>query len=201
MIVIIDYGMGNTGSVKNALEFLGADVLVSNNRDDVKMSSHLILPGVGSFGDGISNLKESGLANILEEEVLRGRKPLLGICLGMQLLADEGDEGGVNKGLGWIHGRTVKIRAGINKLPHIGWNNIKVKSDNKILDNIASNVFYFVHSYYLQPDAEKCVLATSEYGEEFPVVVNKDNIWGVQFHPEKSQKSGLQFLKNFLKQR
>ena len=113
MIVIIDYGMGNTGSVKNALEFLGADVLVSNNRDDVKMSSHLILPGVGSFGDGISNLKESGLANILEEEVLRGRKPFLGICLGMQLLADEGDEGGVNKGLGWIHGRTVKIRAGI----------------------------------------------------------------------------------------
>lgn len=198
MIVIIDYGMGNTGSVKNALKFLGFDCLVSDKIKDIRGASHIILPGVGSFGDGMENIKKRGLAEILNTEVIINKKLFLGICLGTQLLADEGEEGGIHKGLGWVPGRAVKINPKGNRLPHIGWNDVLVKSPSELFENISSNVFYFVHSYYFKPNEDKWIVATSEYGEEFPVVIKKENIWGVQFHPEKSQKSGLTLLKNFL---
>jgi glutamine amidotransferase len=199
MVVIIDYGMGNIGSVKNALEYLGASVSISSKKEDIKSASHLILPGVGAFGDGMKNLEDRGLIEILNEEVRGDKKPFLGVCLGMQLLADEGEEGGLNNGLGWIPGKVRRINTGGKlRIPHVGWNDVSVISENKMFNGISSNVFYFVHSYFLEPAEKDHVVATCEYGETMPVVINKENIWGAQFHPEKSQKSGLQFLKNFL---
>ena len=199
MVVVIDYGMGNTGSVKNALEYLGASVSISSDKREIESASHLILPGVGAFGDGMKNLEDRGLVNILNNEVLNKKKPFLGICLGMQLLADEGEEGGLNNGLGWIPGKVRKINTGGKlRLPHVGWNDVSLVRESRMFSGISSNVFYFVHSYFLEPDEKNHVVATCEYGEVMPVVINKENIWGAQFHPEKSQKSGLAFLRNFL---
>ena len=199
MVVVIDYGMGNTGSVENALEYLGASVSISSDKREIESASHLILPGVGAFGDGMQNLEERGLVNILKEEVIVKKKPFLGVCLGMQLLADEGEEGGMNRGLGWIPGKVRKINTGGKlRLPHVGWNDVSVVWESEMFSGISSNVFYFVHSYFLEPAEKNHVVATCEYGEVMPVVINKENIWGAQFHPEKSQKSGLAFLRNFL---
>ncbi len=197
MIVVIDYGMGNIGSIKNALEFLGADVLVSDKYRDISNASHIILPGVGSFGDGMANLRGRGLIEILEKEVIEKGKPFLGICLGMQLLAEEGEEGGLNKGLGWVQGRVRKINTNL-RLPHIGWNDVVLEKEHTLFNDISSRVFYFVHSYSFGFKNSEDVIASCQYGEIFPVVLAKDNIMGVQFHPEKSQKSGLKLLKNFL---
>lgn len=200
MIIIIDYGMGNVGSVKNALSFLGVEASVSRDITDIKKSTHLILPGVGAFGDGMKKLEEFELVDVLYKEVIENKKPFLGICLGMQLLANIGEEGGLNKGLGWVSGRVRRFQIDEEKfrVPHIGWNDIYLRNDAPLFKNITSSVFYFVHSYFFVPEDKNIIAATCDYGEKFPAAIQKDNIFGVQFHPEKSQKSGLALLKNFI---
>jgi imidazole glycerol-phosphate synthase subunit HisH len=201
MITIIDYGMGNTGSVKNALEALGYDSVVSYKESDIEKSSHLILPGVGSFKEGMDNLINRGLVAMLEKAVLHKKKPLLGICLGMQLLGSEGEEGGGCRGLDWIKGKVVKFKLEDKKLrlPHVGWNDVYCKNSSILFAGINNPIFYFVHSYHLVPENPEFIAARSDYGESFVSAVQKDNIFGVQFHPEKSQHSGLRLLDNFLK--
>lgn len=201
MIAIIDYGMGNVGSVKNAVKTLGYEVKICYRKTDMQKASHLILPGVGAFGEGIKNLLERGLVDILCDEVLMKRKPFLGICLGMQLLAEEGEEGGAHKGLGWLKGRVHKFAIDEKQfpLPHVGWNDVSITNDSFLFRSIGSLIFYFVHSYYFMPVDTSVVVAESEYGERFAVAIQRDHICGVQFHPEKSQQSGLNLLHNFLR--
>lgn len=199
MVVIIDYGMGNLFSVKNALGAINAEVVISKNPEDLKKADHIILPGVGAFPDGMKNLKELGIIPALEDEVLKKKKPFLGICLGMQLLASEGEEHGLTSGLGWIKGRVRKFDVSEElRIPHVGWNDVSPAPNAKLFAGIDSNIFYFVHSYFLVPENSGLVSASCEYGEKFTAAVESGNIFGVQFHPEKSQKSGLKLLKNFL---
>lgn len=208
--VIIDYGSGNLRSVAKAFEHvLGQKVLVTSNAADLAAATHIVLPGVGAFGDCAAGLRAlDGMVEALEEQVLQKKKPFLGICVGMQLLADVGYEHGEHKGLGWIGGEVVAIEPqdGL-PVPHMGWNSLdfapakKIISSQpmveKMIDGIAEDVYY-VHSYRFECD-EKYVVATSSYCGAIQAFVAKDNVFGVQFHPEKSQKSGLQLLANFLK--
>lgn len=200
MVVIIDYGMGNVGSVKNALDYLKAQSLISAKESDLRNASHLILPGVGAFGEGMQRLKEKGLVEIIKREVKTNKKPFLGICLGMQMLADTGEEGGKFQGLGFLEGRTRRLKVNEKKfhLPHIGWNDVEPKKQSVLFREVASPVFYFVHSYVLDPQDKSIIEATCDYGQRFCAAIAKDNIFGVQFHPERSQKSGLSLLQNFL---
>ncbi len=194
-VVIIDYKMGNVASVAKALNKLGYKNKLSNKKTDIQKATHLILPGVGAFGDGIKNLIELGLVDILNKKIIEQKTPFLGICLGMQLLAERGLEFGTHKGLGWIKGDVVKLKA--PRLPHIGWNNIKILNKN-ILHDIPDNNFYFVHSYILKPKNKSIVSATCKYGMGFPAVMQQKNIFATQFHPEKSQLAGLKVLENFI---
>ena len=200
MVVIIDYGMGNLFSVKNALEAIGAEAKISNEPDDLRRAEQIILPGVGAFPDGMKNLKNLDIIPILEEEVLEKKKPFLGICLGAQLLATQGEEHQLTDGLGWIKGRARRFQVDEKKfrIPHIGWNDVFPKKDNILFKNVHPPIFYFVHSYHLVPEDQSVIVATSEYGETFAAALQKENIFGVQFHPEKSQKNGLRILENFL---
>ena len=199
MVLIFATGIGNVGSVKNALDFLGVKSLISNDRKNIRKADHIILPGVGGFGEGMKALSRSGAIETLKEEVLVKKKPFLGICLGMQLLADFGEEGGVNRGLGFINGRVRRINPGANlALPHIGWDDVIVKVNSVIFQGIDSPVFYFVHDFFLEAEDQTAVIATCQYGENISAAINKKNIYGVQFHPEKSQKSGLKLLRNFV---
>jgi|SRR3989344_2319976 len=186
MIVVIDYGIGNVGSVVNALDKLGVESKISSDPRVIKKARGIILPGVGNAKQGMENLKKRKLDKVIIEEIKKG-KPFLGICLGMQLLFDKSEEGNV-KCLGVFKG-TVKKFKKERKIPQIGWNN--VSPDNSF--------FYFVNSYYCVPSDEKIIVGTTTYGETFASVVRKDNIFGVQFHPEKSGKAGFALLKNFLK--
>lgn len=201
MLAIIDYGMGNLKSVANALNFIGADFLVTNQAVDIKKADGIILPGVGAFGDGVANLCKLGLDIVLKEEITERKKKFLGICLGMQMLAEKGYEGGKFDGLGLIKGETRKLEAaqGGLKVPHVGWNDITFKKDCPLFYKILNNSdFYFVHSYSLVCQNKGNVLATCDYGGEFVAAAQKDNIFAVQFHPEKSQENGLQLLMNFV---
>src|SRR3989344_8315875 len=200
MVVIIDYGMGNLFSVKNALEAIGVEAKISNEPDDLRRAVQIILPGVGAFPDGMKNLKNLDIIPILEEEVLEKKKPFLGICLGAQLLAFQGEEHQLTDGLGWIKGRVRRFQVDESKfrIPHIGWNDVFPKKDNILFKNVHPPIFYFVHSYHLVPEDQSVIVATSEYGETFAAALPKENIFGVQFHPEKSQKNGLRILENFL---
>lgn len=200
MVVIIDYGMGNLFSVANALKFLKTDAKISGRASDLKNADRIILPGVGVFPDGMKNLGDLGLIAALEEEVLKNKKPFLGICLGMQLLASEGEENGLAKGLGWVAGRVRRFAVDETKfrIPHIGWDDVVCVAGNPLFNGIPTPVFYFVHSYHLVPENPAMVAATCEYGEKFAASVRKGNIFGTQFHPEKSQASGLKLLENFL---
>lgn len=199
MIAIVDYGMGNVGSVLNVLKLLGAEGRVTRNSKDFAEATHIILPGVGAFADGMRGLRDCGAMESLSREVAEKRKPFLGICLGMQLLADIGEEGGETPGLGWIKGRTRRLRVDGSKfrLPHIGWNDVAL-SASPLFKNVAARDFYFVHSYCIEPADRELIIGTCEYGEVFAATVQSGNIFGVQFHPEKSQKGGLQILKNFI---
>ena len=200
MVVIIDYGMGNVGSVKNAFASLGEEAVISRKEEDIKSASHIVLPGVGAFKKGMENIHYFGLVDILRREVLEKQKPFLGICLGMQLLAEKGYEFGEHDGLGWIQGEAVKLDAGKLPLPHIGWNNIHIARENKLLKDVENDQdFYFVHSYVFKTKNSDDIAATTEYGSEFNSVISKNNIFGVQFHPEKSQRAGKLLLENFLK--
>ena len=201
-VVIVDYGLGNLWSVRNALEFMRAEVTVSSNPTVVSKSSCLILPGVGNFGCGMQNLQARGLVDALHEAVLDKGVPVLGICLGMQLLADESEEAPGVKGLGWIPGKVLRFRDKTVRFPHMGFNAATATGNREgffqPFDGKAPD-FYFVHSYYFHPDDERHVLARTTHGSEFVSAVAKDRIVGVQFHPEKSQSSGLRLIADFLR--
>ena len=196
MIAVIDYGMGNLKSVQKGFEKVGFDAVVSSEREVIENASHLVLPGVGAFKDCMHNLEEKGLVEPVLKGIEKG-KPFLGICLGLQLLFEKSEEFGAHKGLGLIKGKVARFPKSDLKVPHMGWNSIKKKSDTPLLKQIDDNsYFYFVHSYYVIP--EDNVTATStEYGFEFTSSIIKDNIFACQFHPEKSQKEGLKILKAF----
>lgn len=209
-VVIIDYEFGNVRSVANAIEMLGAHVQLSRDETVLQQADALILPGVGAFGDGMANLKRFGLIPILERLVLDEKKPFLGICVGMQLLAKTGWEGGEHAGLGWLNADVVRFevdRTHELKVPHVGWNTVRTLRDNALTGTAdmtdtaeAMHTYYFVHSYYVACNDPEIVTGTCEYGIEFPAIIQKENIHAVQFHPEKSQNHGLILLSNFLKQ-
>ena len=201
MIAIIDYNMGNVRSVAKAFKKLNADFIISNSPQDIKKATHLVLPGVGAFGDGMANLKKLKLIELLEEEALKKKKPFLGICIGMQLLASKGEEHGQHYGLGWIKGtvRRFVVDEKRYKVPHLGWNNITIRTQKPLFSDIPdASDFYFVHSFHLVPEDQRVIAATCDYGETFVAAIKKDNIFGVQFHPEKSQTYGIKVIENFI---
>jgi glutamine amidotransferase len=200
MIAIVDYGMGNLGSVQKALERVGATAVVTSDPAVLDTAQGVVLPGVGAFGDAMANLR----ARRLLEPVLRQvkeDKPLLGICLGMQLLFDESEEMGRHRGLGLLPGQVVRFPEGTLKVPHVGWNQLRMadrRPEMALLEGIADGAHaYFVHSYYVVPGEPADVLATTEYGIAFASVVGRGTVFGAQFHPEKSQEVGLRLLGNF----
>lgn len=202
MIIVIDYGMGNLGSIENMLRKIGANVKVSSEPADISAAKKLILPGVGSFDNGMNNLKERGLLDVLNEQVLCQNTPILGICLGMQLFTGSSEEG-TQPGLGWIDAKTVRFsfpeEMAHLRVPHMGWNTIEVQQGGSILENLIDEPrFYFVHSYHVRCSSQANVLATTRYGYDFHSAVIKGNIIGTQFHPEKSHKYGLRVLQNFV---
>jgi len=193
--------MGNLLSVANALELVGATVRVCRNADDLIECDRFILPGVGAFGDGIAGLRRTGMIPALEQHVCNEGRPLLGICLGMQVLARTSCEGGQHKGLGWIPAEVVPLKPSDPQLrvPHMGWNDIVIRDAAHLFKGLAQYPeFYFIHSYHLKCDSESVVPAECDYGGRFACAVAKDNIVATQFHPEKSQYSGLKVLSNFL---
>lgn len=197
-VCILDYGSGNVRSVFNIFKKLLDDVLISNKQEDIKKSTHLILPGVGAFGASMEKIQKLIPLKIVEDCVFVDKKPFLGICVGMQVLADIGYEFGEHKGLGWISGNVRKLEADQLPLPHIGWNDIKVLKSSPIAEGLKQNDFYFVHSFVFEAKDKENIIGVANYGEEFVAIVSKNNIYGVQFHPEKSQKSGMRLLNNFL---
>lgn len=195
MIAIVDYGMGNLRSVQKAFEYLGYDAAITDQGKALEKASHIVLPGVGAFRDAIAALKAKDLDGMIKKEVAEG-KPFLGICLGMQMLFDRSSEDGEYEGLGLIGGEVVRFDTDL-KIPHIGWNTLYYNKRTALFDGIDDNYFYFVHSYHAAKVANEDVETTCVYGYEFVASVNRDNIWGVQFHPEKSGDTGLKVLKNF----
>lgn len=203
MIAIIDYRMGNLGSIKNMLRKIGADSIITDAHDVISNADKIILPGVGAFDHAMRNLSDLNLRDLLTQKALVDRIPTLGICLGMQLLTHGSDEG-VLDGLGWIDGRTRKFEFSKEqklKIPHMGWNTIELGNPRSplVTEMYDGSRFYFVHSYFVDCSDQSSVLMTTNYGHKFVSAVNKDNIYGVQFHPEKSHKFGLQILTNFVK--
>jgi glutamine amidotransferase len=199
-ICIVDANSGNKKSVYNLIKYLRYDVRVSRSAEDINKATHLILPGVGSYSEMMSKLKKYNLIDILSNEVLIKKKPFLGICVGMQILSTFGYEFKKSAGLNWIEGIVRKLKTDNLKLPHIGWNNILIQKKDKILNEIDENSnFYFLHSYVFESKITNSIIAETSYGESFPCIINSDNIWGFQFHPEKSQIPGQLILKNFLK--
>ena len=200
-VAIVDYDMGNIDSVLRAFEECGAQAYLASTNDDFADASYIVLPGVGSFKDGMDNIRTRGLDKVLHNQVIEQKVPFLGICLGMQLLADQGWEGGQTKGLGWIKGEVKKMDiAGKNlRLPHVGWNEVIIKKPDTIFRDFPTQKdFYFVHSYHFHCTQKENVLARTQYAGEFVSAVGRDNIFGVQFHPEKSQKAGFKLIQNFL---
>ncbi|NSL53304.1 imidazole glycerol phosphate synthase subunit HisH [Calidifontibacillus erzurumensis] len=202
MIGIIDYGMGNLYSVSKALERMNYQYIVTNDKNKLHECKGLILPGVGAFRDAMTILNDTDLTSFIQNEVASG-KPLLGICLGMQLLFEESEENGLTTGLQLLKGRIVRI-PGVTKsgdtykVPHMGWNKLKFNHpESPLLSNVEEGHVYFVHSYYAVPEEADVVLASSTYDVEVPAVVGKGNVYGTQFHPEKSSDIGLAILKNF----
>lgn len=204
MIIIIDYGLGNLGSMLNMLKKVGAEAKVSSDQECIKKADKLILPGVGSFDAGMERLKSRNLISIIEKRVINERIPILGVCLGMQLLSKRSEEGQL-PGLGWLDAETIKFKFDGEdsdlKIPHMGWNQITFKQNHRLLADLKeTSRFYFVHSYHVVCANPENILATTHYGFNFASAVAKNNILGVQFHPEKSHKFGMQLLKNFAEQ-
>jgi len=199
VIVVVDYGVGNIASVLNMLKRVGAKAKASNSREDIEQADKLILPGVGAFDAGMQTLRSSGLIEVLNEQVLNKHKPVMGVCLGSQMLGN-GSEEGNEPGLGWIDMDIVRFekRDG-RKVPHMGWNEVNPQLQHPILTGIdKESRFYFVHSYYMLPRHAENTLLTANYDQQFTAAVVKDNIFGFQFHPEKSHKFGMQLFKNFV---
>ncbi|PRX29896.1 glutamine amidotransferase [Orenia metallireducens] len=198
MIAIIDYGMGNLRSVQKSFEKVGYQAKITDKKEELLDAVGVVLPGVGAFKDAMKNLQELDLIDTIYQVVEEG-KPFLGICLGFQLLFSESDEFGHTKGLDIVSGSVKKFPDTLGlKIPHMGWNQLNLKQDNRIYDGLADGEFqYFVHSYYVETEDEEVIGATSDYGIEFVASIAKDNVYGAQFHPEKSSDKGLQILKNF----
>ena len=196
MIAVIDYGAGNLHSVKNALDFLGAKSIITKNKDEILSADHIILPGVGSFGDAMECINNSGLTDTIRKAA-DGSRPFLGICLGLHLLFERSEESPGIDGLGIFKGSVVKIPDCGLKIPHMGWNNIKLAKESRILPD--SNEFmYFVHSYYIEPLDSDIISSHTVYGEKLAVSIEDGNVFAVQFHPEKSGEAGLSILKKFI---
>ncbi|MEO6589976.1 MAG: imidazole glycerol phosphate synthase subunit HisH [Pyrinomonadaceae bacterium] len=200
-LTVVDYGMGNLNSVKKILERMNVETIISSDPKDIFDCDKLILPGVGHFGRAMSNLKTLNIADALNEVVLVKKKPILGICLGMQLLAKKSEEGN-SEGLGWIDAEVVKFNVSDKlkyKVPHMGWNQISIKKQSLLMKNISESAeFYFVHSYHLIANNNSNLLNETNYEYSFTSAVEKDNIFGVQYHPEKSHDTGAQLIKNFI---
>lgn len=199
VIVIVDYKMGNLGSILNMFKKIGVPASVTSDRDKIASADKLVLPGVGSFDNGMNNLKELALEDVLTENAMKGKVSILGICLGMQLMTMSSEEGSM-PGLGWIDASTKRFRPADPRLkvPHMGWNVIAQKKDSPLLSGMYEEPrFYFVHSYRVFCADAADVLATTHYGDEFVSAFERDNILGVQFHPEKSHRFGMKLLKNF----
>ncbi len=197
---LIAYGLGNLRSVVNALRAVGADARLVESPDALAACERLVLPGVGAFGDGMRRLEEGGWIEPLERAVREQGRPLLGICLGMQLLAEQGTEGGERPGLGWLPGRVEPMRSDdpAVRIPHIGWNDVRIAPGSRLFAGLEDGVsFYFVHSYALR-GADGDAAGWTRHGDEFPAAVERGPIWAAQFHPEKSQQAGLQVLRNFV---
>lgn len=201
MITIIDYGAGNLGSIKNMIRKIGFDAKVSSNVEEILEASKLILPGVGSFDFGMKQLNNSGLIDTLNVKVLEEKIPILGICLGVQLFTNQSEEGDL-KGLSWFNAETVKFsfsKPNKLKIPHMGWNEIVKKKESRLLEDISlESRFYFVHGYHLKCNELNDSLLETNYGYNFVSAIEKNNIVGVQFHPEKSHKFGMKILYNFI---
>ncbi|MFP4321388.1 MAG: imidazole glycerol phosphate synthase subunit HisH [Anaerolineales bacterium] len=199
MITIVDYGMGNLRSVYNALDLLGAEVNISSDPAEILNAERLILPGVGAFGLAMQFLDEGGFVAALNEAVIERGVPILAICLGMQLLAEDSTEHGQHAGLGWLPGQVRHFEAmGDLRVPHVGWNEIAPREGAALFQGVTRREFYFVHSYYFMTSDASIIAATTHYGHEFVSAVQRDNIFGTQFHPEKSQDAGLRVLRNFM---
>lgn len=201
MITIVDYKLGNSGSIMNMLKWIGIEARISSNPQDLAESEKLILPGIGSFDNGIRNLEDLGLVAVLNEQVLQHKKVILGICLGMQLMGKKSEEGSL-PGLGYIDAETVRFRFYDNsqrlKVPHMGWNSVTKSKDSVLFGKPETEErYYFVHSYHVNCKNTEDVLTTSTYGYEFVSSFQKNNIIGVQFHPEKSHQFGMRLLRNF----
>jgi glutamine amidotransferase len=198
MIFIIDYNLGNPESVRNILKHIGIDSKISNDPSEIRDASKLILPGVGNFKQGISNLHNMNLFPVLNELVLSQRIPILGICLGMQLLCDFSEEGDCN-GLGWINANVLKFDKVNNhmKIPHMGWNYVNASSNNKLIITPELQRFYFVHKFYVKCNDSSNSVGVTDYFGNFTSMIQKDNIFGCQFHPEKSHRFGMSVLANF----
>ena len=198
-ICLLDYGSGNVKSVYNILYYLGYDVKISNDSRDITERTHIILPGVGAFGTSMNKIMDKIPFDVLENEVINKGKPFLGICVGMQVLADKGFEFGEYRGFGWISGEVKKINTEDLPSIHIGWNDLIIKKDSSLLKGLDTiKDFYFVHSYVFDAECQDSIVAQTNYGNNFPSVISKNNIYGVQFHPEKSQKAGQLIFKNFM---
>lgn len=198
-VLVVDYGMGNIRSIQNALIRLGCSVQISDQAEDILSADAIILPGVGAFGEAMANIEARKIAGPLSEAVKEKGTPLLGICLGMQLLADTSEEGGSNKGLSLIPGDVRRIQVEKNfRLPHIGWNSIKLCQPTPLFQGIREgDSFYFVHSYHFVGKSDH-ISATTDHGSEIVAAVQHENVFGVQFHPERSQNKGFVLLNNFV---
>jgi imidazole glycerol-phosphate synthase subunit HisH len=200
-VAIVDYGMGNSASVAEAVRSCGGTPVITADPARLAAARALIIPGVGSFPFAMTRLHESGLAACLTDLALGRGMPVLGICLGMQLLAEFGTEGGTTAGLGWVPGRVLRLEPAdrAERVPHVGWNVVRLAGDSPLLEGLpADGDFYFVHSYHLAPATDAVVLGRTDYAGGFCSIVGIGNIFGVQFHPEKSQKLGLRLIQNFL---
>ena len=198
MIAIIDYGMGNLRSVEKALQSLGADCAILSRPRTLDRYTGVILPGLGAFGDAMVNLRREGWVEWIRETV-ETRIPFLGICLGLQLLFSWSEEGDGAEGLGIVPGKVIKFPPAVGIIPHMGWNQLKIASDTPLFSGIDRDSYvYFVHSYYVVPDRAEVIAATTDYGVDFVSAIVEDNIYGLQFHPEKSQAVGLQILHNYI---
>lgn len=203
MITIIDYGSGNIRAIGNIYDKLNVDYKIAKIPEEVIGAQKIFLPGVGAFDETISMLDQTGFREILDIEVLQNKVPIIGICVGMQILAESSEEGKLS-GLGYIKGKVRKMDASLlnqkPKLPHLGWNSIEIARQSSLLKDIDSELgFYFLHSYYFECENQEDILTTTTYGKSFASAINRDNVYGIQFHPEKSHHNGINLLHNFAK--
>lgn len=202
MITIVDYGMGNLGSIKNMFKYIGVESTIESDVDKIKDASKILLPGVGSFDTAMKKINQNDLKEVLDEKALKEQVPVLGICLGMQLLTNSSEEGTLN-GLGWIPAKTLSFKNRIDesyRIPHMGWNIVKKTNDSELLNGFEEfdeTRFYFVHSYFVKVEKEENSLLKTDYGYDFDSAIFNNNIFGAQFHPEKSHRFGMKLFENF----